>query len=341
MSKACVSKVPVFLRGAVSGLLVAACLLGQAVAAPSPVDRALAAAQKSLSAGHYDEAYRQYQAIYRKDQHPLAAFSLALFHNSGWGRPIDAVQACQWFEKAAQGKLPAAEHFTGDCLANGVGQAADPAKAAVWYERAASHGYYLSQCSLARLYLDGRGVERDPQKGLALCGAAAGQGSVPAMLQMAQMLSSEDAAVRDPAAAYGWYEQAAQRGSAEAQYQLGLMSRDGIGHSADPELARNWFEAAATQSYAPAYFPTAQLYFNTPADPQTGGPPPEILAKDYLWLQVATHCVTDAAQRDQARGMLDQVLVLMPQTWAPSLDEKLKGHLCDRQPVAGDGKAAS
>jgi len=308
-------------------------------------DAATTHAQEALTAGKYDDAYRQYQDIYRDNANPLAAFSLGMFYRSGWGRPVDPVQACDWFAKAAPGKIPTAEHFFADCLAAGTGRAADPAKAAYWYEQAANHGHLLSQCSLARLYLAGKGVERDPKKALALCGAVAQQGSVPAMLQMAQMQLQDDAgakdSIRDPAAAYGWYEQAAQRGSAEAQYQVGLMSRDGIGHAADAQLARSWFEAAAAQSYAPAYLPTAQLYFNTPPDPQTGGPAPEILAKDYLWLQVATHCVTDPAQLNQARGMLDQVLTIMPKTWAPSLDEKLKGHLCDRQSVAGDGKAAS
>ncbi len=305
------------------------------------VDAALAHAQEALAAGKYDEAYRQYQDIYDDSENPLAAFSLGLFHHSGWGRPVDPAQACDWFGKAAQGKIPTGEYLYADCLVSGTGRAADPAKAAYWYEQAARHGHLLSQCSLARLYIAGKGVERDPKKGLALCAAVAQQGSVPAMLQMAQLLLGDDTAVRDPAAAYAWYEQAAQRGSAEAQYQLGVMSRDGLGHAADTGLARSWFETAAVQSYAPAYFPTAQLYFNTPADPQTGGPAPEILAKDYLWLQVATHCVTDPAQLSQAHGMLDQVLTIMPKTWAPSLDEKLKGHLCDRQSVAGEGKAAS
>jgi TPR repeat protein len=325
-------------RGVIGGLLAAACLAAQA-AVLSPVDQALAKAQESLAAGRYDEAYQQYQGIYKSDQHPLAAFSLGLFYRIGWGRPADQAQACQWFLKAAEGKLPAAEHFAGDCLAQGIGQAADPAKAASWYERAAGHGHTISLCSLAQLYVQGRGVERDPQKGLALCSQAAAQGSVPAMMQMAQMLS-DDAAVRDQAAAYGWYEQAAQHGSAEAQYQLGLMSRDGIGHAADAGLARSWFESAALQSYVPAYFPTAQLYFDTPPDPQTGTPAPEILAKDYLWLQVASHCLSDPAQLRQARGMLDQVLTIMPKTWAPSLDEKLKGRLCEPS-VADGGKAAS
>ena len=330
------------LRAGLAGI----CLLAQAgaLAELKPVDAALAKAQEALSANKYDEAYRQYQDIYKDYAHPVAAFSLGMFYRGGWGRPADPAQACDWFGKAAQGKLPAAEHFFGECLANGTGRAADPAKAAYWYGQAAQHGHLISQCSLARLYIAGNGVDKDPKKGLALCAQVAGQGSVPAMLQMGQMLLQDggDArdSIRDPAAAYGWYQQAAQYGSAEAQYQLGLMSRDGIGHAADPELARGWFEAAAAQSYAPAYLPTAVLYFNTPADAQTGGPAPEILAKDYLWLNVAAHCLSDAAQLRQSRDMLDQVLRVMPKTWAPALDDKLKGRLCD-QPALKSAQAAS
>ena len=337
-------------NGFFKSILVICLLLAQGItaAAPKPADKAvnkaLDQAQLSLSAGKYDEAYKQYQAIYQTKQHPLAAFSLGMFYRAGWGRPADPVQACRWFEKAAAGKLPASEHFLADCLLAGTHRPADPAKAAYWYQQAAQGGHLISLCSLAALYIAGNGVDKDPQKGLDLCTGVAEQGSVPAMLRMGWLLLGDQNAsvdtrdgVRDPEAAYAWFEQAAQSRSAEAQYQLGVMSRDGIGHAADPALARNWFEAAAVQGYVPADFPTAQLYFNEPNDPDTGHPPAETLAKSYLWLTVTGHCSKDPAELGQTADMLRQVHQIMPATWVPALDEKLSGHLCEQSAACAAG----
>ncbi len=328
------------MKGFFTGMVIACCALapGTGFAASMSVDKELAKAQLALSAGKFDDAYKQYQEIYKTSQHPLAAFSLGMFYRAGWGRPSNAVEACRWFEEAAKGKLPASEHFLADCLVAGTHRAADPAKAAYWYEQAARGGHTISLCSLAALYIAGNGVDKDPQKGLAMCQGVAEQGSVPAMMQMGWLLlGGRDAAaaapqdaVRDPAAAYAWFEQAAQHGSAEARYQLGVMSRDGLGHAADPKLARDWFEAAATQGYVSADFPTAQLYYNEPADPDTGYPRAETLAKSYLWLTVTSHCSKEPAELSQTANMLEQVRRIMPVTWVPTLDEKLSGHLCDK-----------
>ena len=339
------------MKGLFSGIVIVCLVLAQGagMAAPTAVDKELAKAQLALSAGNYDDAYKQYQHIYKTSQHPLAAFSLGMFYRSGWGRPADPVEACRWFDHAAQGKLPTAEYFLGDCLLAGVHQAADPAKAAYWYEQAARGGNGIALCSLAALYVAGNGVDKDPQKGLALCRGVAEQGSTPAMIQMGWLLlggrnATADASndpVRDPAAAYTWFERAAQNRSAEAQYQLGVMSRDGLGHDADPALARHWFEAAAVQGYVAADYPTARLYFDEPPDPATGNPSAETLAKSYLWLTVTSHCSKDPTELKQSGDMLEQVRQIMPATWVPSLNEKLSGHLCEQSASCGAGTAAA
>ncbi len=119
------------------------------------------------------------------------------------------------------------------------------------------------------------------------------------------------------------------------------MSRDGLGHEADPALARQWFEAAAVQGYMfVADYPTARLYFEEPADPDTGHPAAETLAKTYLWLTVTSHCSKDPTELKQAGDMLEHVQQIMPATWVPSLNEKLSGHLCEQSASCGAGTAA-
>ena len=71
--------------------------------------------------------------------------------------------------------------------------------------------------------------------------------------------------------------------------------RDGLGQPRALPTARHWFETAASQKYQPAYLPTGELYFNGPADPNTGGLSANDLAKTYLWLSAASRTVATSA----------------------------------------------
>jgi len=113
-------------------------------------------AQAALASGNYQAAYRAYQV--HSATNPLAQFSLGLFHQYGWGRAVDAAEACRWHEKAAQGGIPAAQQLLAECLRHGVHRSADPAGAAQWYEQAARSGIVIAPCSLAELYMAGEGV---------------------------------------------------------------------------------------------------------------------------------------------------------------------------------------
>ena len=179
-----------------------------AYAAPD-LARELKDAQAALAAGNYAEAYPQYLYFAEEKNNPLAQFTVGMFHQLGWGRPVDRAAACAWHARAAQGSIPAAAHFLAECYEQGIGRPADPAQAAVWYEHAAGLGHFMSLCALAELYMTGRGVPKDPQKGLALCRRAAEQGAVPARLQVGRYLLEGHESIRNPEAAYGWFEAAA------------------------------------------------------------------------------------------------------------------------------------
>ncbi len=301
---------------------------------------ALAEAQAALAAGDYDAAFLRYSRLAEERNDPLAQFTLALFHQMGWGRPVDLAEACRWHEKAAVQGVPTAQDFHAQCLDGGTGRPADPAAAAEWYQKAADSGHLLSLCALADLHIRGRGVPKDPARGLALCRQAAESGLVAAQVRMGRFHLDGDEAVRDLAAAFQWFVIAAQSGSPEAQYRLGVMTRDGIGGPRDLAAARTWFESAAAQGYPPAYFPTARLYFQAPADPETGLQRPEDLAKAYLWLSATTEREPDPDRLAQTADMLEQVVQVMPETWVADLDAQVARHLATYASAPEDEEAA-
>jgi TPR repeat protein len=246
---------------------------------------------------------------------------------------MDKAVACTWFEKSAAGHIPVAAHFLAQCFEQGIGRPADPARAADWYRRAAELGHHISLCSLADLYMSGKGVEQDPQQGLALCRQAAENGAMPALVRVGRYLLQGDERIRDPQAAHAWLIKAAGF-SPEAQYYLGVIHRDGLGHEASAAEARHWFERAASQGYVPAYFQTARLYFEVSPDYRTQPPPADDLAKAYMWLSATVQRTGDPDELEQTRAMLEQVGEIMPESWAPTLDERVSVHLAKYPPAS-------
>lgn len=284
-------------------------------------------AQQALAKQDYANAYQQYLHLAEHKQNPLAQFNLALFYEFGWGRAVNKASACQWYGKAAQGNIPAAQHFYAECLRHGLQGPAQPAQAAVWYQRAVENGHTISLCSLAELYIDGEGVAQDTQQGLALCHRAAELGISKAQLRMARFYLSKNPKLHNPAQAFQYATQAAGNRNITAQFMLAGMYRDGVGHTADLNAARQWFELAAANGYIPAYYPAGLLYFQTPRDPETQALPAQALAKAYLWLSAAAQRSQNKQELEDSKQLLDNIAEVMPQSWLPDLKAKLKAHL--------------
>lgn len=282
-------------------------------------------AQAALTAKDYRTAYRLYQR--QAADNALAQFVLGLFHQNGWGRAPNPVTACDWFEKAATKHIPAAEHFWGDCLAQGIGHTQDIPGAIDWYNKAASHGHLISLCAAADYYIQGKGVDKDVPKGLALCTQAAEANSPPAMLKLARYYQDGRDVPQNLAAARHWYQQAAERRVAEAQFRLGVMLAQGEGGAPDLTSALLLLETAASEGYAPAYLPTAILYGNAPVQAETGALTPEHLAKIYLWTSAAKARSNAPEERAEAEKIQAQVLAVMPASWRPNLDKQVAAHL--------------
>jgi len=302
--------------------------LSLALTGPASADYAgeVKQAEKLLADGEYARAFDEYLAIATRNNNPLAQLSLALFYQNGWGRAVDLVQACQWYEKSAQGQIPLAADAYGSCLAAGSLREPDYPQAIVWYQKAADLGHHYSLCRMGDLYIAGSGVPRDAAGGVALCRQSAEQGSVQAMLHLAGMYMKEDTP-RDPAQAFQWYAMAAEYQSIEAEFQLGVMLRDGVGVQQDPISARTRFEKAASRGYISAYYETAVLYFNAPTNPDNGLWYENDMAKAYLWLSATQQRSQDAAQRAGAHEMLKDVGLVMPKNWKADLDAKVSAHL--------------
>ncbi|MCK4783839.1 MAG: sel1 repeat family protein, partial [Desulfobacteraceae bacterium] len=284
-------------------------------------------AQMALEQGEFEKAFAEYHRFAVEKNNPLAQFTLGLFFQNGWGRPVDPSAACGWFEKAAEGGIPAASHFWASCLVKGIGRPADPDKAAGWYEKAAALGHYMSLCSLAELYMTGTGVPKDPAKGLVLCRQAAEKSVVPAQTRTGLFLLKDDTSIRNLDEAFMWLSTAAQANAPEAQYYLAVMLRDGLGRPKAPEDARYWFESAASKGYGPAYFPAGELYFNSPVNPNTGILPAQDLAKAYLWVSAASRRTKDPEDLKRTNDLLAKILKIMPESWLPDLDAKVDAHL--------------
>ena len=291
----------------------------------------LRAANEAMASQDYAKAYRLYM---QQRQQALAQFNLGLLHRNGWGRSVDAGNACHWFQRAAEGGIPAAEHYWADCLVQGIGQPADVAAALDWYEKAASHGHLISACTAADYYIQGRGVAKDVERGIAQCTRVAHAHSPPAMLQLADYYREGIHLPQNLVTARYWYQEAAQRQSLPAQYWLGILLAQGQGGAPDVVAALHWLESAASAGYAAAYLPTAVLYANQPLEPQSQALSAEHLAKIYLWTRAARMSVVgDAAELERIEVLLEQVV---PATWRMPLDAQVQEHLQRFPPPAAE-----
>ncbi len=284
-------------------------------------------ADKALGEGAYDRAFDQYMLEAKDGENYLAMFQVGLFYKNGWGRPVNDIKACGWFEKSAKGEIPFPTHLYAECLENGVHVDPDPGKAAIWYTKAAELGYGLSYCSLAELYMEGKGVPKDPAKAIELCLIPAGSMSLPAQVRLGRFYLEGDESIRDYGAAREWFEVAAQKEDAEAYYYLGLMVNKGILESIPPNREREYFEFSAKRGYVPAYFQTGKLYFNAPVDSKTGWLSESDLAKAYLWLSASVKKSEDKQELVESRKMLEEIDKVMPKTWKPDLDLEIRNHL--------------
>jgi TPR repeat protein len=293
------------------------------------ISRDLRRAQKSLAASDYENAYKVYYQQAIQNNNPLAEFTLALFYENGWGRPIDKAAACQWYGKAAEGEIPAAAHFYAQCFEQGIGRKQSTTDAIQWYEKAISLDHGGSHYPLAELLLSDSD-HTNAQQAIEHLTQAAQLGNSDAQMELGDFYYRGEYVVKNLTEAWHWYSQAAAKDVVEAQYYLGVISSD----SDDPAIhsiaeALHWFEAAAAKGYLPAYLPTAKLYLASSVDEESGNIPAPALAKAYLWLSAADKRLEGAEEKAQCQTMLTDVKKIMPESWKNDLDPKVEKHIAE------------
>lgn len=285
-------------------------------------------AEKLLADSDYKLAYKEYSKFAKKNN-PLAQFMAGLFYQNGWGMDKNPELACTWFKKAASQNIPTAAHNYANCLCEGTGMTEPDLKEAVkWFEKASGLGHYLSLCSLADIYLEGgKNVPIDISKALDLLNQAAQRKIPAAYLRLGEFYLAGDEKFRDYLKAFENFNSASEKDSVKAPYYLGIIHEKGLGRKPSFIDARYFFEKAASSGYVPAYVKTAQLYYHSPVDPETGKLSDKDLAKTYLWLSAAHKRTKKTDDLKQISEMLNTILSIIPKTWIPSLNKKIETHL--------------
>jgi TPR repeat protein len=100
-------------------------------------------------------------------------------------------------------------------------------KAAEWYLRAAEKGISAAQYAIARMYETGRGLEKSAELAFKYAEMAASQNFVPAELMAGVLLATGAGVDRNVASARKWLERAMNNGSRDAKVYLETALQEG------------------------------------------------------------------------------------------------------------------
>ncbi len=95
-----------------------------------------------------------------------AAFLMGTAYAENLARPLDPVQAVQWYRLAAAQQHVLAQHNLGNVYFSGTGVPQDDAMAVQWWTLAAEQGDAIPQYRLGIMFEEGRGVSTDLQQAL-------------------------------------------------------------------------------------------------------------------------------------------------------------------------------
>ena len=181
----------------------------------------------------------------------------ALFHMGVDAQRRSAhAEAVDYFSRAAEAGVAAAETKLGDYALFGVAPVREDAQAAMaHFQRAADAGDMSALATLAIMARLGRGMPRDPSRMVDLLRQSADGGYHFAQLRLAQVFhrgegfpGGQDATlgIPDAAEAARYYRMAAEQGNMVAAFDLAALYRDGAeGLPADPEQRAAWTARAA------------------------------------------------------------------------------------------------
>src|SRR3984893_16539449 len=214
----------------------------------------------------------------------------------GFGMKKDAVEAGQWFQKAAgqglikakyqlgymaifspeiQHNLPAgarllresaegrdvyAHSAMGFVLEQGLGVPVDQAKGVEWYKKAAAQGVAEAQYNLGHCYTHGEGIAKDESEGTRLYRLAAEQGYIAAEHNLGLSYIFGRGITQDQREGARWVMKAAESGTGRAQATVAAIYMLGLGVEKSDREGCVWMEKAANNGFLPAQRSLARAY---------------------------------------------------------------------------------
>ena len=198
------------------------------------------------------------------------------------GRALDVArefeEAAEWYRKAAEAGMAAAQNNLGDLYYQGDGLEQDMTEAMKWYREAAGQDYARSQRSLGLMYLYGDGVEEDAAEAKRWFREAAKaireiaeRDNAAAQYDLGVMYQHGHGVGRSDEEARRWFLKAAEQDHVWANYELGRIYAEGRGVVQDDDTATQWFRKAAEQGDDLAQYKLAIAYAKGRGVPQDHG----------------------------------------------------------------------
>ena len=258
-----------------------------AAAPADPARAALAEAERAYSAQDDARALPLYLPLARAGNAD-AQFRVARIYTRNKGVAPNAVEACNWWEIAANGGEPIAATNYGLCYESGKGRGQSYPAAAQWYRRAADGGNAYGMYNLGLAYEYGRGVAQSFDNAVIWLQRA-----------LDSRIDSSDAAdvMRHLKRARNNVE--AARGDPQAQYDLAIDLLNG--HS--PEVKDERRAVAMMREAAKAALPQAWFIYGTWVHAGVGG-----IKSDLAQAAVWTKKAADTGHEEAAMRYADILL---------------------------------
>jgi len=146
-----------------------------------------------------------------------AQYNLGVAYSLGDGVPKDETKAIEWFQKAADQKVPQALFQLGLKYLLGRSVQKDETKGFVMIRQASELGVAEAQHTLGTYYSHGEGgLPKDPVKGTEWLQKAAAQGIADAQVALGVNYATGQGVNRDMVRAYAWFSLAAAQGDKNA-----------------------------------------------------------------------------------------------------------------------------
>jgi hypothetical protein len=200
----------------------------QIVTSPAPADDSLSHDDshcttcdgvRLLNEGDFARAMRIFRQEAAKGD-CVAVTNIGSMFQYGLGRPVDALQAAQWYIKAAGQGCGVAARNVAAMYQAGEGMPADPQEALKWYLKAVDLGDGGAATSAGYFYEHGIGVLVDYAKAMQLYQVGASAHDPVALNQIGFMLQHGLGMPAEPDAAYAYYKMAEAQGNERAPVHI-------------------------------------------------------------------------------------------------------------------------